>query len=103
MSYVQPQPASEVTLDCWYMDDDSEADQRLPHRREPNEAAGVDAIRALGVVSWRLDADQHEADPKLEAIRKVCGTSKLDPSASLMWSGVLKKLASLLRRAVRGP
>lgn len=71
MACVQPQPTSEVQLECWYMDEDTESDQRLPHRREPNEPASVDAIRALGVVSWQLDADEHESDPKLEAIRKV--------------------------------
>jgi 1,2-dihydroxy-3-keto-5-methylthiopentene dioxygenase len=28
-------------------------------------------LRALGVLSWKLDADKWENDPKLEAIRKV--------------------------------
>jgi hypothetical protein len=57
-------------LDCWYMDD-SQEDQRKPHRQDPNVPATADALHALGVVSWTLDADTFECDPKLEAIRKV--------------------------------
>ena len=67
---VQPQPVAEVKLNCWYMDS-SDADQRLPHKQEPHAPASIEHIRDLGVVSWKLDADKHEDDPQLEAIRKV--------------------------------
>ena len=67
---MQPQPAEEATLQCWYMDD-SDDDQRLPHQQNPNQPASISDIRNLGVVSWQLDADKFENDPKLEAIRKV--------------------------------
>lgn len=30
-------------------------------------------LRQLGVISWRLDADNYKTDPKLAAIRKVRG------------------------------
>jgi hypothetical protein len=70
VSCLQPEDISEVTLDCWYMDDSSE-DQRKPHRQEPNVPAGADALHALGIVTWKLDADTFENDPKLQAIRKV--------------------------------
>jgi hypothetical protein len=33
------------------------------------------ALRKLGVLAWRLDADNHETDPRLAAIRKVRGYS----------------------------
>ena len=66
-----------MPLNCWYMDD-SDADQRLPHQQTPNAPASVAAIRALGVVSWRLDADDTENDPKLEAIRAVRGYNYQD-------------------------
>lgn len=32
-------------------------------------------LRELGVLSWKLDADKYENDPKLEAIRKARGYS----------------------------
>lgn len=51
--------------------DDSDADQRLPHKLEPNEPCSLETLRSLGVLSWKLDADNYENDPKLEAIRKV--------------------------------
>eukprot|EP00882_Tetradesmus_deserticola_P003060 GHRQ01003249.1.p1 GENE.GHRQ01003249.1~~GHRQ01003249.1.p1 ORF type:complete len:204 (+),score=81.74 GHRQ01003249.1:111-722(+) len=71
---AEPQPIGESTLEAWYMDD-SDADQRLPHRLEPNQPCSLQALRALGVLSWKLDADKYENDPKLEAIRKVRGYS----------------------------
>lgn len=44
-------------------------------RCEPNEPCSLSALRKLGVLSWKLDADNHEADPRLAAIRKVRGYS----------------------------
>ena len=35
----------------------------------PNRPASIEQIRKLGVLSWKLDADNHEDDPKLKAIR----------------------------------
>lgn len=95
------QPMSEVTIEAWYMDT-LDTDQRLPHRQvclcrapqatslsasanlspafvlcrcEPNEPCSLAALRKLGVLAWRLDADSHETDPRLAAIRKVRGYS----------------------------
>lgn len=44
-------------------------------RKEPNEPASLKQLAELGVLYWRLDADKHETDPKLAAIRKVRGYS----------------------------
>ena len=44
-------------------------------RCEPNEPCSLAALRKLGVLAWRLDADSHETDPRLAAIRKVRGYS----------------------------
>lgn len=44
-------------------------------RCEPNEPCFLAALRKLGVLAWRLDADSHETDPLLAAIRKVRGYS----------------------------
>lgn len=44
-------------------------------RCEPNEPCSLAALSKLGVLAWRLDADSHETDPRLAAIRKVRGYS----------------------------
>lgn len=51
--------------------DDSEEDQRKPHRQSPNSPASAEELHKVGVISWRLDADDPENDPALAAIRKV--------------------------------
>ncbi len=38
-------------------------------RCKPNRPASIADIRKLGVLSWQLDADNHENDPTLKAIR----------------------------------
>ncbi|KIY99644.1 1,2-dihydroxy-3-keto-5-methylthiopentene dioxygenase [Monoraphidium neglectum] len=71
------EPQKESTIEAWYMDD-SEEDQRLPHRRarrSPNKPATLSDLSKLGVTTWQLDADAHETDPKLAAVRKVRGYS----------------------------
>ena len=55
--------------------DDSPDDQRLPHRQSPNKPCALAALRRLGVLSWRMDADAWQSDPKLAAVRKVRGYS----------------------------
>lgn len=45
------------------------------YRCEPNEPCSLSALRELGVLAWKLDADNHETDPRLAAIRKVRGYS----------------------------
>ena len=46
-----------------------------PRRQEPNVPAPADALRELGVLSWKLNQKSFEDDPKLEAIRSVRGYS----------------------------
>ena len=50
---------------------------RLPCSRRlvPNKPASPETLAKLGVLYWKLDADKHEMDPKLAAIRKVRGYS----------------------------
>ena len=35
----------------------------------------MEELRDLGVLYWKLDADNHEHDPKLQAIREARGYS----------------------------
>ncbi|XP_058212117.1 acireductone dioxygenase 2 [Rhododendron vialii] len=67
----------EEVLEAWYMDDSTE-DQRLPHHREPKEFVSLDKLSELGVLSWRLDADNYEADEELKKIRAERGYSYVD-------------------------
>lgn len=70
LALAEPQTAAESTLEAWYMDD-SDEDQRLPHKQTPNKPATLAALHQLGVKTWKLDADAWETDPKLAAVRKV--------------------------------
>ncbi|KAJ9512572.1 hypothetical protein QJQ45_018929 [Haematococcus lacustris] len=58
--------------------DDSDEDQRKPHKLDPNQPVSLSQLAQLGVLYWKLDADQHETDPKLAAIRKVRGYSYVE-------------------------
>ncbi|KAG5005079.1 hypothetical protein JHK86_029218 [Glycine max] len=69
-------PREEV-LQAWYMDD-SDEDQRLPHHKEPKEFVSLDQLAELGVLSWKLDADNHENDPELKKIREERGYTYMD-------------------------
>ena len=84
--------------------DDSEEDQRLPHHREPKEFIPLDKLSGLckscstlnpydmlidllmlkfyhlghlelGILSWRLNADDWENDENLKKIRQARGYS----------------------------
>ncbi|GAB2210227.1 hypothetical protein Droror1_Dr00015487 [Drosera rotundifolia] len=71
------QDPREEVIQAWYMDN-SDEDQRLPHHREPKEFISLDELAELGVLSWRLDADNYETDQELEKIRKDRGYSYMD-------------------------
>ncbi|KAH6808928.1 RmlC-like cupins superfamily protein, partial [Perilla frutescens var. frutescens] len=69
-------PREEV-IQAWYMDD-SDEDQRLPHHRNPKEFVSFEKLDELGVLSWKLDADNYETDPDLKKIREERGYSYMD-------------------------
>ncbi|KAL2242678.1 UNVERIFIED_CONTAM: 1,2-dihydroxy-3-keto-5-methylthiopentene dioxygenase 3 [Sesamum indicum] len=69
--------AREEVIQAWYMDD-SDEDQRLPHHRNPKEFVSFEKLDELGVLSWRLDADNYETDPGLKKIREARGYSYMD-------------------------
>ncbi|XP_052190115.1 acireductone dioxygenase 2-like isoform X6 [Diospyros lotus] len=64
-------------IQAWYMDDSNE-DQRLPHHRNPEEYVTLDQLAELGVLSWRLDADNYETDEELKKILQARGYSYMD-------------------------
>ncbi|XP_063040591.1 acireductone dioxygenase [Engraulis encrasicolus] len=64
-------------MEAWYMDD-SDEDQRLPHKLDPNQQVTTSELEHLGVFYWKLNADIYENDPELEKIRKERGYSYTD-------------------------
>lgn len=50
---VEPGDASSQAMEAWYMDD-SEEDQREPHRLVPNQPVSPDRLRELGVFHWKV-------------------------------------------------
>jgi len=40
-----------MTITAWYMDS-SDADQREPHKQDPNVPCSLDKIASLGVLHW---------------------------------------------------
>lgn len=66
-------------VQAWYMDEDTESDQRLEHKNTPNEPVSLDQLCSLGVVYWHLESpDSHETDPKLQTIRDERGYNYQD-------------------------
>ncbi|KAF6320797.1 acireductone dioxygenase 1 [Rhinolophus ferrumequinum] len=77
-------------VQAWYMDESAD-DPRTPHHAQPGRPVGLEQLRRLGVLYWKLDADKYENDPELEKIR--CGrrttgqrtTSRLEGSTWHFW------------------
>ena len=40
-------------MDTWYMDD-SDEDQRLPHKLDPNQPVPLEDLEKIGVFYWRV-------------------------------------------------
>ncbi|PNI72888.1 ADI1 isoform 2 [Pan troglodytes] len=64
-------------VQAWYMDD-APGDPRQPHRPDPGRPVGLEQLRRLGVLYWKLDADKYENDPELEKIRRERNYSWMD-------------------------
>ncbi|KAJ8460713.1 hypothetical protein OPV22_033639 [Ensete ventricosum] len=68
------QDGKEEVLQAWFMDD-GEEDHRLPHHCEPKKFVSLDKLADLGIVTWRLNAENHESDEDLKQIREARGCS----------------------------
>ncbi|RZS28412.1 hypothetical protein BHM03_00062013, partial [Ensete ventricosum] len=106
------QDGKEEVLQAWFMDD-GEEDHRLPHHCEPKKFVSLDKLAVnllleidhlilpptdLGIVTWRLNAENHESDEDLKQIREARGCSfmvidelPLPLSLSLSLSSFIKK------------
>ncbi|XP_048387845.1 acireductone dioxygenase [Stegostoma tigrinum] len=56
-------------VEAWYMDD-SDDDQRKPHKRQPNVAVTLEELEKHGILYWKLDPNKFEDDLELQKIRK---------------------------------
>ncbi|CAD5319567.1 unnamed protein product [Arabidopsis thaliana] len=68
---------TEEVIQAWYLDN-KEEDQKLPHHKDPKEFVSLDKLAELGVLCWRLDADNYETDEELKRIRESRGYSYMD-------------------------
>eukprot|EP00929_Paragymnodinium_shiwhaense_P082645 TRINITY_DN43674_c0_g1_i1.p1 TRINITY_DN43674_c0_g1~~TRINITY_DN43674_c0_g1_i1.p1 ORF type:complete len:200 (-),score=51.08 TRINITY_DN43674_c0_g1_i1:157-726(-) len=64
-------------VQAWYMDD-TDLDQRLPHKKEINEPAGMDVLASLGVLYWSFDADTYETNDEFAKLKEERGYSYQD-------------------------
>ena len=65
----------EMTISAWFMDD-SDADQREPHQKSPNEPVSLEQLASLGVLHWSgLTGPE---DPRLAQIKQERGYSYQD-------------------------
>mmetsp|Transcript_13942 Transcript_13942/g.44234 ORF Transcript_13942/g.44234 Transcript_13942/m.44234 type:complete len:196 (-) Transcript_13942:32-619(-) len=74
---AKPDAIDTVKVEAWYMDS-SDADQREPHKQDPNAPVTPEVLAELGVLYWKLDPSKYEDDEKLEAIRDVRGYNYKD-------------------------
>ncbi|XP_038052093.1 1,2-dihydroxy-3-keto-5-methylthiopentene dioxygenase-like [Patiria miniata] len=54
---------------AWHMDD-SNVDQREPHQLDPPQFVDFDYLKTLGVLYWKVDADNLEGEGLLAKVRK---------------------------------
>ncbi|CAL1396577.1 unnamed protein product [Linum trigynum] len=66
-----------MAIQAWFMDESSE-DQRLPHRRNPDEPVSIDYLAELGVLYWKLNPKKYEDDEELNEIRQARGYNYMD-------------------------
>ncbi|KAJ8353147.1 hypothetical protein SKAU_G00207140 [Synaphobranchus kaupii] len=64
-------------MEAWYLDESNE-DQRLPHKCNPNKPVSLEELKQLGVFHWKLNADIYETDPELQKIREDRHYSYMD-------------------------
>ncbi|KNA06904.1 hypothetical protein SOVF_176800 [Spinacia oleracea] len=74
---LRKDPREEV-IEAWYIDDDSNENPSLPYHKEPKEVVSLDQLAELGILTWKLDADNYETDEELNKIREARGYTYMD-------------------------
>ncbi|KAK3584381.1 hypothetical protein CHS0354_001714 [Potamilus streckersoni] len=57
---------------AWIMDNDS-CNQRQPHMTDPPQFIDLDGLKKIGVLYWKIDADNYEKEGLLQKIRDERG------------------------------
>ncbi|EFJ29390.1 hypothetical protein SELMODRAFT_410270 [Selaginella moellendorffii] len=57
------------SIEAWEYNPGDEENSKLPHKFSPNRPVPLSHVHSLGVLTWKLDADNWESDPKLEEIK----------------------------------
>eukprot|EP00249_Psilotum_nudum_P005960 c19356_g1_i1 orf=75-752(-) len=64
---------SQVTgLEAWLYNPNND-DQRLPHKYTPNRPISEEHLKKLGVLHWKIDADNWQSDKTLQDVRNSRG------------------------------
>ncbi|KAJ4767780.1 hypothetical protein LUZ62_078155 [Rhynchospora pubera] len=66
-----------MAIEAWVMEENEE-DQRLPHKKNPNEPVPLTKLQEIGVLYWHLDPENHENNEELKKIRESRGYSYMD-------------------------
>ncbi|WOK91561.1 1,2-dihydroxy-3-keto-5-methylthiopentene dioxygenase 1 isoform X2 [Canna indica] len=72
------QDGKEEVLQAWYINDGTtdEEEEDPAHHCEPQELVSMDKLAELGILSWRLDSDDHyESHEDMKKIREARGYS----------------------------
>jgi 1,2-dihydroxy-3-keto-5-methylthiopentene dioxygenase len=63
---------------AWYMDSDTNSDQRWEHQTEPPEFVSLEELKKLGVEYWFFDPDSYQGNGEFEKLKKDRGYSFQD-------------------------
>lgn len=59
-------------VSAWLMDD-AATDQRLPHQKVPNVVVSMKDLKELGLLTWKIDADNFDTNQDYAKIKKDRG------------------------------
>lgn len=68
---------AKIMVSAWYMDD-SDADQRLHHKKEPCEFVSLEQLKTMGVDYWYIEPETYATDSSFLKIKKTRGYSYQD-------------------------
>lgn len=63
---------------AWYMDDDTNADQRLEHQTDPPKFVSLEQLKRLGVEYWRFNPATFQDDAEFLKLKQTRGYSYQD-------------------------
>lgn len=92
-------------VQAWYMDE-SAADPRRPHHAQPRRPVGLEQLRRLGVLYWKVPASRARPGARgrgAEVARAPAHTPKLGREGTAAETGPGRGAHAQWRRVVGGP